>query len=730
MSKLINKNIIKAMTIGISAVVTFGSLNLAALAENENSAPIEPDNGKNEVANTSESALTAAINQANKVYSETEKAVSDVRNVVNETNNFNETVSEVGLSTNTITEAAEGLNSEINDRDWNDTLQDNQIRRFVKAEVRPAWDETVRAEWTEIVKINLRLDENGDEIYDGTEEVVHPAEIIHHEAEYEYRFVEYFDDNNYGLGDAEEAMKYVKDAVIVMDDMDTLASGTVASANVEADKINGYDDKDGNHVDGYVEIAETLEQKAEDLLKVENVSLADYVIGAGDAIDEAAGNIKNAESKEKADEYKQDAQDAYDAADKTVNEKEKEFAELERQYNENELKYYSVKKEYDAKLVDLKAKKDRFQDLKNNADLNAGCAVQELQRLDDSTNDLVVKVNEDRKEYCDHNDSSSFYYTTVTGAYDKILTSAQTADQTITETKADIEKLRGQIAALECKHDARKLDEYKASLKAAKETLKKAIEERNNLQKKLEIVEEEYKERIAELENGKQEEGQKEEQKEEKKESSESSEESKNVVDNSTKEKEETNSNNTDTNTEDNTKAEDDTKPDDTETKAEDNTNADDTNVNGNNNSNVYVNTNNNVDNGIIADENAAGGNIGGGAVGGNGGRLDLVKTEEEAVSDTIEADEIALAEGVVDVNDDSSSEINVEAAEESGDNTVETANIENDNSALAETIGAPDAGKKSNWLWAPFGGVIAGVAGFGIFKMLRRKNGTDSFNK
>ena len=32
---------------------------------------------------------------------------------------------------------------------------------------------------------------------------------------------------------------------------------------------------------------------------------------------------------------------------------------------------------------------------------------------------------------------------------------------------------------------------------------------------------------------------------------------------------------------------------------------------------NVYVNTNNNVDNGIIADENAAGGNIGGGAVGG-----------------------------------------------------------------------------------------------------------------
>ena len=41
MSKLINKNIIKAMTIGISAVMTVGSMNLAAFAEesNENQDP-------------------------------------------------------------------------------------------------------------------------------------------------------------------------------------------------------------------------------------------------------------------------------------------------------------------------------------------------------------------------------------------------------------------------------------------------------------------------------------------------------------------------------------------------------------------------------------------------------------------------------------------------------------------------------------------------------------------
>ncbi|MBR6303975.1 MAG: hypothetical protein IKR35_09000, partial [Lachnospiraceae bacterium] len=54
MSKLINKNIIKAMTIGISAVMATSSMNLSAFAANEGTEP----EAKETTATQGEEALT------------------------------------------------------------------------------------------------------------------------------------------------------------------------------------------------------------------------------------------------------------------------------------------------------------------------------------------------------------------------------------------------------------------------------------------------------------------------------------------------------------------------------------------------------------------------------------------------------------------------------------------------------------------------------------------------
>ncbi len=382
MSKFFIKKIIKTITIGAFAVATFGSLYLTAYAENVNT---------------------------DTVGSSVDSAIGTVNEAVEAAKNLKEEADKVGLSIDTITQAADNLDNELYDRDWNDSLQENQYRRLVKVEVRPAWDETIREEWTETVKINLRIDENGDEIYDGTEEIVHPAEVVHHEAEYEYRSVEYFDDDNTELEDAKEAMQDVKDAVSLMEEENTLVSGNVAAANDDTYKINGYEDNEGNHVDGYVEISDGLEKKAEGLLEVDEksesgesvntISLVDYVNKAGDAVDEAIDNIKNSASKEDADKFKQDAQNACDEADKIVNEKAKELAEIEKKFIENEENYKVTKKAYDDKLTELKAAQEKFNYLKDQADSEAEAADAELQRLVDEAKELKQATDDALESY-------------------------------------------------------------------------------------------------------------------------------------------------------------------------------------------------------------------------------------------------------------------------------------------------------------------------------------------
>ena len=382
MSKFFIKKIIKTITIGAFAVATFGSLYLTAYAENVNT---------------------------DTVGSSVDSAIGTVNEAVEAAKNLKEEADKVGLSIDTITQAADNLDNELYDRDWNDSLQENQHRRLVKVEVRPAWNETIREEWTETVKINLRIDENGDEIYDGTEEIVHPAEVIHHEAEYEYRPVEYFDDDNPELEDAKEAMQDVKDAVSLMEEENTLVSGNVAAANDDTYKINGYEDNEGNHVNGYVEIADGLEKKAEGLLEVDEksesggnvntISLVDFVNKAGDAVDEAIDNIKNSTSKEDADKFKQDAKNACDEADKIVNEKAKELTEIEKKFIENEENYKVTKKAYDDKLTELKAAQERFNYLKDPADSEAEAADAELQRIADEAKELKQATDDALESY-------------------------------------------------------------------------------------------------------------------------------------------------------------------------------------------------------------------------------------------------------------------------------------------------------------------------------------------
>ena len=81
MSKLINKNIIKAMTIGISAVMATSSMNLSAFAANEGTEPEAKEPVTQENAAVTKSALTETLENMGKVVEDKKVVDNELKDV-------------------------------------------------------------------------------------------------------------------------------------------------------------------------------------------------------------------------------------------------------------------------------------------------------------------------------------------------------------------------------------------------------------------------------------------------------------------------------------------------------------------------------------------------------------------------------------------------------------------------------------------------------------------------
>lgn len=81
MSKLINKNIIKAMTIGISAVMATSSMNLSAFAANEGTEPETKEPVTQENAAVTKSALTETLENMGKVVEDKKVVDNELKDV-------------------------------------------------------------------------------------------------------------------------------------------------------------------------------------------------------------------------------------------------------------------------------------------------------------------------------------------------------------------------------------------------------------------------------------------------------------------------------------------------------------------------------------------------------------------------------------------------------------------------------------------------------------------------
>ena len=126
MRKLINKNIIKAMTIGLSAVMTFGSFNLAAFAaESEGNPNTQPANeGTDAIDQGAEEAITAAdakdttetaLQTSNASVRSIEEAVKAVDKFKGEVSDLISDKQKESDTYQNIIEAAETLEEELTD---------------------------------------------------------------------------------------------------------------------------------------------------------------------------------------------------------------------------------------------------------------------------------------------------------------------------------------------------------------------------------------------------------------------------------------------------------------------------------------------------------------------------------------------------------------------------------------------------------------------------------------
>ncbi len=354
MSKLINKSIIQAMSIGISAVMTFGSMNLGAFAEESNPESHEPENPQVPEQAATESELTAALRlmgeQTEEVQTKTNTAVDSIVDAIETGDGLSRPTTdrkEKGVIIPGTISATQGLEDEFYDGDAVPAGQ--------------ALEAATAGEAGGVVaeEVERRVPEE-----DQTPDIV---EVVGELVEYA------------GETGAIDTQASVVEGIVGSADGYANAGNTAAA---EADK---------------------LEEKANELLGIpeddEVKDIVEIVADDRQIVEDAAVTIGNATIIPTAEGAIIAARGAAADADGKVNAIEAEVKQIEEDFAKYESDYETASGEYENKLTELNTAKNRLAALEGVASADAVAAKEELDRLEAEASKLQTAAEKAKEKY-------------------------------------------------------------------------------------------------------------------------------------------------------------------------------------------------------------------------------------------------------------------------------------------------------------------------------------------
>lgn len=288
MKKLINKNVIKAMTLGISALMMANSMNLTAFASEGDNNTTPVDGGTNNQEDKQETMPTAVLENVQEEAADAKEAVEEA----------------IGVEA----EAAVIVEA---DAPAQESGEETTVLEVIDAAKDMGFTEEAAAIENELDNDNLSY-EADDKV--GDQNV--PVDVN-----------EAIGDINTALDLMAEQDKAINDAVKDANDAAKSADDAVQKAN---DLLGISVQEDGSV----------------------SVSILDVVSTSSDAIDEAEKNITGATTIAEADDAMNDAQTAADSADKIVTDTQTAFDAIEKEYDEAVEKYNAAREDLNNALAE------------------------------------------------------------------------------------------------------------------------------------------------------------------------------------------------------------------------------------------------------------------------------------------------------------------------------------------------------------------------------------------
>ena len=360
MSKLINKSIIKAMTIGISAVMTFSSVNLGVFA-GEDIPGGDPDNNNGNaepITDGSEVQTQSGIMQALDKAGEVKDLVS---NDSKETPGVVQLVDEVvaAAEKKEIKEETAGLVSDIKEVVDTDKNKSEDIVEDVD-------------------KFDDIVDENGDVVEEGSIAAM---------------------DDELSEEELGELTEDVAEAVNEMNDP-SLEGVIAATEKVLDEKIGTTENEDGTVNEEKSELKEAVAsadgaaQQINSLVEAADFdALAEQVKGIIAAANQKIANATTVEEAEAAAKEASDAVDGFTSQLEKFTSEDGDYAALAKQYGDAVEKSNQLNTLYDNLSAQLAAAVERFNALQATASGDAETAKQEIVDLENAVNALKEKAD-------------------------------------------------------------------------------------------------------------------------------------------------------------------------------------------------------------------------------------------------------------------------------------------------------------------------------------------------
>ena len=361
MSKLINKNIIKAMTIGISAVMAASSMNLSAFAEEAtNTTPQEPQVPEQPAK---ESELSAALRlmgeQAETVEDTTNTAVNTIAEAISEGENLTRPTADTTSKGKTVpgtTSATQALEDEFYDGDAVPAGKTGD----------PTLPEAGAAVILEAGRIVSEADETPDIV-----------EVVGELTDYTESF---------GNIDAQAS---------VVESVIGAANNYASAGNAAADNADRLEEKANN----LLGIKEETEENATGEAETEAKDIIDIVAENRQVVEDSAITIEGATTIDSAEGAIVAARVAGADADSNVKAIEEEVSKITADFEKCESDYKTADGLYQNKLAELKTAQDELTRLEGVAAEDARIAKEELDRLASEAEELQHAAERAEEKY-------------------------------------------------------------------------------------------------------------------------------------------------------------------------------------------------------------------------------------------------------------------------------------------------------------------------------------------